>query len=463
MIVRTLINELCTEDSVYVNGIGLFSKQFHSAQVGKNEIQPPHFDVTLDAKAEGSGYGFILAVSKYGLMRIVDADESIKQWVSDLQRDIKAKKQVSFPGFGTFSMKKGELVFSCDRIPQLNVEYEGMDPLVLSEKPARKRKVSAVPVPEPEPVPEEPQPEATFVAVPEPEPVPEEPQPEATFVPVPEPEPMPEEPQPEATFVPIPEPEPMPEEPQPEATFVPVPEPEPVPEEPQSEATFVPVPEPEPMPEEPQPEATLVAAPEPEPMPEEPQPEEEESGDDEKPASLEKKRRRWPIVLLILLILLAAGGGAAYYFRDTLMGYYQQWKGEGKSPEQPGVTVPVEQETDKDTDVYNPVEESDTVVTDTLVEELEPVQEEIPVVAAPADGGLRRIRFESGKFYVIHGSFGSVADCEKHVKIAGFAKYNPAILEVSGDWHLRVCLGVFSSESEAEGLAGQVSKAWVMK
>ena len=74
---------------------------------------------------------------------------------------------------------------------------------------------------------------------------------------------------------------------------------------------------------------------------------------------------------------------------------------------------------------------------------------------------FQNITFEKGKYYVIHGSLPSDADCAKHVRQACLQKYNPSILITPGDWHRRVCLGVFTSESEAESFASNINKAWV--
>ena len=126
MIVSSLIDLLRTEEQVYVNQIGLFSKEFHPAKVGKTSVTPPHYSVVLDSQADGSGFTFILHHSNRLKSKIVDADDDINRWTADLLERVAKEKRVEVPNFGIFSMKKGVLVFESAYIPELNAEFEGM-------------------------------------------------------------------------------------------------------------------------------------------------------------------------------------------------------------------------------------------------------------------------------------------------------------------------------------------------
>ena len=153
MIVSSLIDMLRTEDQVYVNQLGLFSKEFHPAKVGKTSVTPPHYSVVLDSQADGSGFAFILHHSNRLKSKIVDADNAIIRWTEELLERVAKEKRVEVPNFGIFSMKKGVLVFESAYIPELNAEFEGMEELPLKEEVAE---VPVVPVPlevpsEPEP------------------------------------------------------------------------------------------------------------------------------------------------------------------------------------------------------------------------------------------------------------------------------------------------------------------------
>ena len=109
---------------------------------------------------------------------------------------------------------------------------------------------------------------------------------------------------------------------------------------------------------------------------------------------------------------------------------------------------------------------SDTLAMDVVeIHELAPEAEPEPEqIATTADNKYRIVGFQMGKFYVVHGSFASETDCEKHIRIAGFDKYNPMIVKQSGNSHLRVCLGVFSTEAEAQEFIDRHQlKAWILK
>ena len=206
-----------------------------------------------------------------------------------------------------------------------------------------------------------------------------------------------------------------------------------------------------------EPETTEEPAAEEEPA--ETEEEEETKPSEEKP---QRKRSRWWLWLLIVLVILAAAGAAGYLYRaqiaDFVHPYFEKF-GWCKSEQ------PVQQPTENPATVSEPEEttlEVDTLQqeTDTLTEQLEEPQPE--PVAEPFDiNNMRHITFEKGKFYVIHGSLPSDADCAKHVKQACLQKYNPSILCTPGDWHRRVCLGVFSNEADAERFAAGIHNAWV--
>ena len=396
MIVSNLIKYLAENKSAYINGLGLFQVVFHPAKVTKERILPPHNEVSLDVNADGSGFDFVLFLSNQGLMKIVEADDRIKAWTSQLLEDLQKKRPVVVPDFGTFSQKKGIITFESEWIPAINREFEGMTPIPVVEPLEEPKAVSI---------------QAPVVA------------PALETIPVPEPEPT-AEPEPEV----VPEPEPMPE-----------PELEPVPEV---------VSEPEPMPE-PEPEPVPEVVPEPEPMPE------------PEPISAPRKKHRWIWVLLLVLLLLGGLAAVGYIFRDKVKECYKKLTGTEQvvepvtEPQQPAAPA-----------VEEPALAEEVTAVDTLLEE-EPAPEVAPEpVSEPAPfdfNNPRHTTFQMGKFYVVHGSFGSDADCLKHIRTAGFQKYNPTILDTPGDWHKRVCLGVFNTEEEANVFAAGIKHAWVKK
>ena len=513
MIVRNLIAFLQEEGQVYLGGIGLFQIVFQPAKLSKGKLSPPHNIVTLDCKAEESAFPFIMFVSKREQLKIVDADAAIRAWTDNLFAELK-KHKVHVDNWGIFAIKKGELTFKSDLIPELNVEFEGLPHIGIDEEGDRQPKIIENEPLDGEEV-ETGQREVSLVAPLAPEPEPES-EPTSEVEPAPEPEPEPEpapEPEPEPATEPVPAPEP---EPEPES--VPAPEPTPVVE---------PAPEPEP---EPEPEPAPEPEPEPEPVPapelqpadslsaentpasatseagnevgeridagveekdeetvkeaavakaeanEEAEVEEEDADADEDAddkRSHKKKKRGW-IWLLLVLLLLAAAGVACYLYRTEVSAWLQDakvWCQDFISEKLDGTKVdadtsaceePLPAESPDDVALQDTL--SDTVAMDVVeIHEFAPEAEPAPIVTT-ADNKYRIVGFQMGKFYVVHGSFSSETDCEKHIRIAGFDKYNPMIVKQSGNSHLRVCLGVFPTEAEAQEFIDRHQlKAWILK
>ena len=132
MIIRNLIAALREDETVYVNDLGLFRRVFTRAHIEGNRAVPPRYSVTLNSEEEGSGYGFILFVSKSENIRIMDADLAIRRWVEKLFEELHNSRSVNVEGFGIFSLKKSKLEFTAaPEIPELNVEFEGLEPTLL--------------------------------------------------------------------------------------------------------------------------------------------------------------------------------------------------------------------------------------------------------------------------------------------------------------------------------------------
>ena len=456
MIVSSLIDMLRTEEQVYVNQLGLFSKEFHPAKVGKTTVTPPHYSVVFDSQADGSGFAFILHHSNRLKSKIVDADNDIVRWTEELLERVAKEKRVEVPNLGIFSMKKGVLVFESAYIPELNAEFEGMEEIALKEEPAAEQpSVPAVPLvaaatimPEEPAVPE-------VVEQPAEPAIPETPaEPEVVETPVVETPVVEAEPAvPEVVEQPA-EPA-IPETPaEPEVVETPVVE-APVVEAEPAVTEVVEQPAEPAIPETPV-ESEVVET----PVVEEPaETEEDTEPSEEKP---KRKRSRWWLWLLIVLVILAAAGAAGYLYRAQIADFvrpYCEKFGWCKS-EQP-IQQPAEEVKSEETveevavEIDTLAQEQDTMAIQTEEPQPEPVAEPFDI------NNMRHITFEPGKFYVIHGSLATDADCAKHVRQACLQKYNPSILITPGDWHRRVCLGVFTSESEAERFASNINKAWV--
>lgn len=135
MIINFLVKALCEKESVYVNNLGLFRKEYAPAQIKDGMITPPGYMLVYDPDFDGNGFAFTMFVSQKGGMLITEATTQIDQWVAQLKTALDHNKSVSFGNFGTFAKNDhGAISFVCDRIAELNVEYEGMEPVSLDSK-----------------------------------------------------------------------------------------------------------------------------------------------------------------------------------------------------------------------------------------------------------------------------------------------------------------------------------------
>ncbi|HNW68679.1 MAG TPA: hypothetical protein PKK66_07515 [Bacteroidales bacterium] len=475
MVIRNLIASLQEEDSVYVNEMGLFRKEFVSSYVQDGQIYPPRYNVSLDPSDDGSGFAFIIFVSKQEQIRIVDADSEIRQWVSQLRESLKKGKSVVFEDFGTFSLlKNGVLSFTCDFIPALNIESEGMDCIPLPPKVEKKptgtisieKRDSIVEnqevVPIPEPIVSEPEIPTEPPVIPEP--IVSEP--EISAEPPVIPEPIVAEPEIPAEPPVIPEPIVS----EPEISAEPLVIPEPIVSEPEISEEPLVIPEP------------IVAEPE---ILEEPisyineqvieneeQTDDNLSSDKGNVTSVKRKSKKRYIGLFILVILLVLGL-LGYLFKTELMGLYDHFMNKIRD-NMPKTEIVVPAEKVAPEEDFSNDELMDTLLQDdgfsTSEEIISGNETETPAVqqnvsnaqTEPTADDLPEIYFESGKFYVIHGSFTSKKECLQHVRQHYFSKYSPKILRQQGSSRMRVCLKVCETEADANVFAAKFKDAWVL-
>ena len=165
-------------------------------------------------------------------------------------------------------------------------------------------------------------------------------------------------------------------------------------------------------------------------------------------------------VILLLLIVLGVLG---YIFKDKLLNIIHQWKDKKQPVEQP--VVP------SDSVNESTVDYTDSLAhTEPAVESVETTETPEPEVYTPevikktADSKYDYIQFEPGHFYAIAGSFPSEADVVRHIRQKHLDQYSPVIVKQDGVKNLRVCIGVFDTEAEAEQFAkGVSSQYWVLK
>ena len=416
---------------MFIERLGEFRLRMKHAEIKNDTVYPPYNEVVFSPE-ESDENNFVLAnlVSREKQCLFTEANEMLTAWVDELLAALRNNKSVTYEGFGTFMLdKKGNLSFENEIIPQLNSLFEGMEPIGLAnpiaatvEDEVSENNVETENVVETEPVVE-------------PEPV-IEPEPIVESEPVVEPEPI-VEPEPVVEPEPIVEPEPV-VEPEPEV------EPEPIVE---SE----PVVEPDDEDEDDDDDEDDEDEDEEDVDDEDDEDEDEEDVDDKK-----RHRLAW---LWIVLLLLAVLGTLGYIFKDKLTDCYHQWRESKQSVEQ---TVAADEQLD---DTAEPVTVEEPVADEPeIVEEPAPEAYTPEVLKQTSDGTYNYVRFEPGHYYAIAGSFLGEADVERHIRQKGLDQYSPVIVKQDGAKNLRVCIGIFDTEEEAEQFAKGVNPGyWVLK
>ena len=385
-----ILKTLQKEEYVFIERLGSFRIRLRHAALEGDTLQPPYNEVVFSQNdSEENNFALANQISRDVQCLFTEANEQITAWVNELLTALQNNKSVTYEDFGTFMLdKKGNLTFESAIIPQLNSQFEGMEPIDVKH-------VVSIPVVEPEPVTE-------------PEPV-VEPEPEVTMK--------------DDEKMNVVEPEP-------------VVAPEPVVEI--------------------EPEGAMKD--------DEDDEEDDEEEDEEEDDHKKRHGLAWLWVILLILIVL---GVLSYIFKDKLMGYYQQWKDRKQPVEQvvapddnADATATVDEITEPE-----PVEENNDSPEETVSEpEPKPVTYTPAVAKQSTDGKYDYIQFEQGHYYVIAGSFPSESDVIRHIRQKKLDQYSPKILKQDGVKNLRVCIGVFNTEAEAESFAKGINSGyWVLK
>ncbi len=478
-----IIKALQKGESICVNDLGTFSLHYVPANISGKVISAPHNIVTFDAHTGSADYAFTDLVCFEKKCLITQASNDITQWVEELKQALNHNKSVTFEGFGTFSLNdKGKISFSCDHIPELNLEFEGLEDLRTDQLWSEGVETEDV-RPETEelrPETEELRPETEELR-----PETEELRPETEDVRLETEElrPETEELRPETEEL-RPETEelrPETEELRPETedgrletddVRTETEDEEPViyrsslADDEKSQNEVVENEERRTENEEPRTETEEAQIEDLETEDERPETEDEESESETDESQIANRKsqvahRKWLWWLLVLL-LLAALGAAGYLFRDKLTPVYENVKEKFSKKEK--VETPAETET---IEVVTPVEEAEEMEPEE--EPVEEVAEETPaytpeVVKRTADDKYPYIRYESGHYYAIVGSLPSEGDAVRHIRNRGLDQYEPKLVMQNGVGNIRVCIGIFDSEEEAEAFAkGTGLKYWILK
>lgn len=444
MIIKNIIRALQTEETVYLSSLGIFRCVRMEAAISDNKITPPQVIIQFQEDKDANGFAFATKLSQWEQITIVDAYEMSNRWIDELKAAINNNQSVTYNNFGTFRRgKKEEIIFESAYIQELNIDFEGMNPLVITPTGIISEEITEVVENQ-----ETPQVGTTPPQViPEPEEVETLPTDSETT------EPMKDEYRQEVENVEV--------ETEPKSAEMPL----------ETSTTI----ETEKQPETEEPEIE-------EPETEESETEESQERDDTQEIEEEeeeeedkgKRKRRWEIWLFIFIILASIGVLAAL-FDDELIYLYQKIIDKRKTntelttpsdvtdnDEIPNLKTTPNEEVDEEADTVDEAIESTTeevIPEETIAQEVKPApkptatNENIPI-----------IEFESGKFYVIAGSFVKQSDAELHIKHKSLQRYNAKIVKQNGNNRLRVCIGIFDTENEAINFAAKIDKNyWVLK
>lgn len=430
--INYIIKALLNDNSIFINDLGTFTKQYQSARFDGDTILPPQYIVNLTVKDDQpDGTEFINLLCREKQCRITEAAAEISHWVEELKTALENNKSVSFDNFGTFSLSdKGVLQFVCDHIDEINREFEGMGVVRLGARGDDMEEVQEMNEEEERIRGEEErrlQEEAEQRLREEEERLAREAEEKRLQE---EAEQRLREAEEQERLAKEAEERRLQEEAEQRLR-----------EAEENVNT-----------EEVQ-EAHVVQEVQDVKVVHENTDTDGDNGDGNIPTEEKKKRRSlwWLFVLLILIAL----GVLGYLFRQQLLTVFNNLKEKITAPKEAVVTEEPETVAE-DTIAYD-----ETVAEDTVSE---PEVYTPEVVRNTANGNYPVIRFEQGHYYVIAGSLPSEQDAVRHIKQRNLDQYEPKLVTQSGVSNLRVCIGIFDTEEEAESFAKNVNpKYWVLK
>lgn len=436
--INYIIKALLNDNSIFINDLGTFTKQYQSARFDGDTILPPQYIVNLTVKDDQpDGTEFINLLCREKQCRITEAAAEISHWVEELKTALENNKSVSFDNFGTFSLSdKGVIQFVCDHIDEINREFEGMGVVRLGargddmEEVQEMNEVQEVNEEEEERIRGE---EERRLQEEAEQRLREE---EERLAREAEEKRLQEE-----------EEQRRREEEERRAREA---EEKRLQEEAEQRLREA---EENVNTEEEIHEAHVVQEVQDVKVVHENTDTDGDNGDGNIPTEEKKKRRSlwWLFVLLILIAL----GVLGYLFRQQLLTVFNNLKEKITAPKEAVVTEEPETVAE-DTIAYD-----ETVAEDTVSE---PEVYTPEVVRNTANGNYPVIRFEQGHYYVIAGSLPSEQDAVRHIKQRNLDQYEPKLVTQSGVSNLRVCIGIFDTEEEAESFAKNVNpKYWVLK
>ncbi|MCL2246311.1 MAG: hypothetical protein FWC10_04270 [Lentimicrobiaceae bacterium] len=140
MIYNTLIRTLLENNSVTISGFGTFCVKQLAAQLKGDIIYPPQTIIEFEYQKNIEDFSFVNKLSQWEQIRINEAQDKVSEWVALIETGLEHNKSVFFDDFGTFSKDpSGKIIFQGMINAQLNIENEGLEPIILPQKNPNKR------------------------------------------------------------------------------------------------------------------------------------------------------------------------------------------------------------------------------------------------------------------------------------------------------------------------------------
>ena len=104
MVIRNIIRYLQQEDELLVTRLGKFQKKEIPSTIQEGQILPPKVIVEFEMNEEQTGFPIVDHISKWEFIRLLDADEAVNNWVSELKNALQENKEIEYENFGTFRL-----------------------------------------------------------------------------------------------------------------------------------------------------------------------------------------------------------------------------------------------------------------------------------------------------------------------------------------------------------------------
>jgi len=135
MIIISIIRALLEDNTVSINGLGTFCVKKLPAQMKDNIIFPPQNIIEFEYAKEVAGFDFITKLSKWEQIRMDEAQDEVSKWIAQLEGGLEHNKSIFYENLGTFLKEDtGRIVFQSVINPQLNIENEGFEPVIIHIK-----------------------------------------------------------------------------------------------------------------------------------------------------------------------------------------------------------------------------------------------------------------------------------------------------------------------------------------